>query len=370
MTEASKDSWLELFNSNAGGASVTVPLRVLRRGGVPFLYLPTRNRTAAQALDLYPAQTLKARLAKAVLRLTFRCALLTHGGGTPFVLMREDPFLAYLALTAGGSAGSLPEFALLAGNPQAPGRRFVFLLFDAKGNPAAVVKAGGSARARELIDHEATLLREYGGQRAGFPLLRDTFISGERAAFATDFIAGESPVGESGAELEKIFTSWLDPADEISVQEIPAWQRLAKAHGNESMSATIAAIGEMRLRPTLMHGDFTPWNVKVAKGRWTVLDWERGERVGIPAWDWLHFVVQPAVLVRRETAEATMSRLEKLFASAEFQRYAERCGIVGAEWKLVFAYVDYCLNVTRQTEGLKLLEALREAVRSQLTTRR
>jgi aminoglycoside phosphotransferase (APT) family kinase protein len=120
----------------------------------------------------------------------------------------------------------------------------------------------------------------------------------------------------------------------------------------------------------LMHGDFAPWNVKVLAGRWTVLDWERGERVGIPAWDWLHFVVQPAVLVQREGTDATVARLKKLFGSAEFQRYAVRCGIVGAEWKLAFAYVDHCMNVTRQTEGLKLLEALRDAIHARCATAR
>jgi hypothetical protein len=362
MTEAPKNSWLELFALDAEGASVIVPLRVLRRGGVPFLYLPTRNRAAAQALDLYPAQTLKARLAKSLLRLTFRCALLAHGGGTPFVLMREAPFLAYLALTAGGSAGSLPEFAVLAGNSQAPGRRFVFLLFDAKGNPAAVVKAGGSARARELIDHEATLLREYGGQRAGVPLLRDTFNSGGRAAFATDYIAGESPVGESGAELENTFTSWLNPAGEISVREIPAWQRLVASCGQELMPAANAIDGEMKLRPTLMHGDFAPWNVKVAQGRWLILDWERGERVGIPGWDWFHFVVQPAVLVRHEATETILSRLEKLFSSVAFERYAKLAGIAGREWPLALAYLNYCLNVIRQTEGAARLASLAQAL--------
>ena len=101
-----------------------------------------------------------------------------------------------------------------------------------------------------------------------------------------------------------------------------------------------------------------------------MLDWERGERVGIPAWDWFHFIVQPSVLVRRETTEATLARLEKLFTTVEFQQYATQCGIAGAEWRLAYAYVDYCINVTRQTEGLKSLEALREAIRTRWTTAR
>lgn len=50
-----------------------------------------------------------------------------------------------------------------------------------------------------------------------------------------------------------------------------------------------------------------------------VLDWERGELAGIPAWDWFHFVLQPAILVAREDTAALVRRLEGLLASADFQ---------------------------------------------------
>lgn len=358
MTGASKDSWRELFASDAGGASAAVSLRILRRGGVPFLYLPTRNRAAAQALDLYPAQTFKARLAKSVLRLAFRFALLTHGGGSPFALSQEDPFFCYLVSTAGQPVGHQPDFAVLAGNPQAPGRRFVFLLFDAAGHPMAVVKAGSSARAQELINHEAALLNEFGDKLCGFPKLRDQFGSGKVVAFATDFIVGESPKSENPPELEKIFSSWLDSSREVLVREIPAWQRLHQSCNSDSLRR----LDELKVHPTLMHGDFAPWNVKVADGCWTVLDWERGERVGIPGWDWFHFIVQPAVLVQREKTEQILGRLEQLFASAEFGRYAKRAGISGWEWPLATAYVNYCLRVTQQTEGAARLESLLSAL--------
>ena len=113
-----------------------------------------------------------------------------------------------------------------------------------------------------------------------------------------------------------------------------------------------------------MHGDFTPWNVKVANGRWTVLDWERGERAGVPGWDWLHFVLQPAVLVQREPLDQTLTRLERLFVSAEFIRYARRAKIIGQEWLLTAAYVIFSLRVTRQTEGAARLGPLLEAIQN------
>lgn len=358
MTGTVRDSWLELFDTDVGGALVVVPLRILRRGGVPFLFLPVNNRAAARALDLYPAQTLKARLAKSVLRLAYRGAFLTQGGGSPFALSQEDPFLRYLVSTAGQPIGSQPDFAVLAGNPHAPGRRFVFMLFDTAGNPVTVVKAGSSLRAQELINHEAALLKEFEDRLCGFPKLRCQFDSGKVVAFATDFITGRSPKSESPTELGKIFTSWLDQSHKVLVREIPAWQRFGQACN----SAVLRALGELKVHPTLMHGDFAPWNVKVANGRWTVLDWERGERLGLPGWDWIHFIVQPAVLVRRERADQTLARLEQLFASVEFGHYAKLAGIRDREWPLAMAYVSYCLRITQQTEGLARLESLLSAL--------
>lgn len=364
MKPNSTAAWLELFPAAANAPLTTVRLRVLRRGDEPFFYLPTHNRTAAKALDLYPAQTWKARLAKQLLQVVFRCNPLPSGSGAPFLLPAKNNFLAWLTKTAELSEGTIPEFAVLAGNPNAPGRRFVFLLFDAAGNPVAVVKAGSSPRAQELIRHEASLLSEFGGKRAAIPALRNEAECGNVVAFSTEFIAGMSPAGEAAGPLESIFTTWLDETREAALSELPAWQNLEQTHRESPLPETLRALGQARVRPALMHGDFAPWNVKVANGRWTVLDWERGDRAGVPGWDWLHFVLQPAVLVQREPLDQTLARSERLFVSAEFIRYARRARIIGHEWLLTAAYVSFSLRVTRQTEGAARLGPLLEAIQN------
>ncbi len=342
---------------------------VVSRGGKPFLFLPSDNRAATTALEIYPAQSMKARLAKAALGVMLRLGLRFGLGKISLAISNTDPFAAFLRAAARVEPGEPFSFAVLTGNPSAPGRRHVFLLFNSASEPVAVVKAGATSRARELIAHEIELLSAFASAQSGLPKLSGACGLDNVSAFAMDFIEGTSPGENEGVALEQIFSSWVDSAGmQIEIGETAAWQRLIQASGVTALPEAVQRLAALRVHPVLMHGDFAPWNVKVSAGRWTVLDWERGERVGIPAWDWLHFVVQPAVLVRREATEATMSRLENLFVSAEFQRYAARCGVVGAEWKLAFAYVDYCVNVTRQTEGLPLLEKLREAIRARLTT--
>lgn len=370
MTPDSTASWLELFSAGPDEPKTTVRLRVLHRSGKPFLYVPTHNRAAARALDLYPAQTWKARLAKACWQTGFQLNPRQRGGGEPFLLPPQNIFLTSLARTAGLPAGKIPEFAVLAGNPNAPGRRFIFLLFDAEANPVAVVKAGGSERARELIQHEAALLREFGGKLLAVPRLRDASECGNVTTFSTDFIAGDSPVGDTPEPLEAILSAWLDETRTVTLGELPAWQRLVQTQPDAMQLEVVRALAQLPVPPALMHGDLAPWNVKVAEDRWTVLDWERGERLGVPGWDWLHFVLQPAILVRRATATQLIATLERLFTSEHFARYAQRAKVRGQEWPLAMAYVSYCLQVTRQTEGVEQLTALLQALQARLALKK
>jgi hypothetical protein len=366
VSSQSTDSWQELFATADMGE--TVSHHVISRGGKPFLFLPAANSAASRALDIYAAQTPKARLAKVILRGCLAVGLRPGLIKSSIVVGETDPFAAFLRASSGVEPGERFSFAVLAGNPRAPGRRHVFLLFDSAARPVTVVKVGITPKARELIAHESGMLASFGTTQTGLPKLRGVFSADGWSAFAMDFIRGDSPGEHSNSALGKIFTSWVKEKSSIAVEAIPAWQRLLANQDGGGLPKPIANLATYQVRPVLFHGDFAPWNVKVADGKWTVLDWERGESVGIPLWDWLHFVIQPNVLVRRETTDATMERLKTLFASPEFIRYAKQCDVSGAEWKLTFAYVDYSVRVIRQVQGLALLEKLREALRARIIT--
>ena len=368
MSTPGPDSWQELFAPASDGASVTH--HAVSRGGKPFLFLPTDNRAASAALEIYPAQTTKARLAKSALGLLLRLGLRPGLQKNSLPISDTDPFAAFLRATARVEPGEPFCFAVLSGNPSAPGRRHVFLLFNSSSQPIAVVKAGASSRAKELIAHETAILSRFGSDRTGLPKLTGVCELDNLSAFALEYIEGNSPSDDSNTELEKIFSSWVDSKTEIALSETDAWKRLVQSCAPSEMSEAVRQLATRRVHPVLMHGDFAPWNVKASHLGWTVLDWERGEPVGIPAWDWFHFVVQPAVLVRREATEATLQKLSALFASHEFQRYAAQTGIVGLEWTLALAYVEFCIHVTQQTEGLNLLKPLRAALIERLATKR
>jgi hypothetical protein len=116
----------------------------------------------------------------------------------------------------------------------------------------------------------------------------------------------------------------------------------------------------------MTHGDFAPWNIKVSPrdGRWTVLDWERGDPVGVPGWDWFHYEIQSAILVDKSSTSTLQSRIDELLSSASFRKYATQARIQEVCRPLVAAYLLYTLEITRPTEGL---QALRDLLAVQLT---
>lgn len=378
-------SWKALFTASPASQAREIQVRVLLRRGHPLLVLPLRQRVApAAALALYPAQTPAARLAKALWQMTLRWGFAPGSRLDAFRWDPANPFVEFLASLAGTSG--LPPFALLAGNPRAPGRRFLVLVFDAAGKSAAVVKAGADAQGAALVEREAAFLSKAaertrqvactGGGRVGpdknvrtpalcmgIPGLRGQMAADAVRAFATDFIPGASPLPGQAGGIVPILNSWLDVERKVSLGQVPAWQRLVQACAGDSRFAALARpLENLAVSPAVFHGDFAPWNIKISPGdgSWTVLDWERGEWVGLPAFDWFHYVLQPAALVRKETPSALVRIAEELLNSPAFAQYATDAGLRGVERQWLLAYLFYCRNVLCPAEGSPRLADLLE----------
>jgi hypothetical protein len=352
-------SWTDLFAAK-GPMDCALAMRVIKKAGEPFLILPESNALAARALTLYPAQTTFARAAKRGLSTALKFGLPTGLSDKEIQFSRDDAFPKFLIEMGGAKANAFPELAILAGNPHAEGRRFIVLLFDAVGEPTRVVKAGIGKAATQLIERESSFLQSLPTGISGLPKFSGTFSDARIAALAMDFVEGDSPRGEEREKVRTLLSGWLDRNKRARADGIPAWQTLAREHGGHPMFATLAAkLGNVEFYPTLYHGDFAPWNIKVSRdGSWRVLDWERGDRLGVPGWDWFHYSVQRGALVEKLTPDALARKWEALLTSAEFRTYAERAGIVGNEKVFAAAYLLYCVEMLRQSEGMETMRGL------------
>src|SRR5262249_8840672 len=153
-------------------------------------------------------------------------------------------------------------------------------------------------------------LEAVGGDLSGVPRLLDTFNGENVHALALPFYEGASPGAEACDRALEIVSGWREPGQQQLIGSSPVWKELERSVvGNDWFSKVKVKLANTQVAQVCYHGDFAPWNIKVAReGKWTVLDWERGEIVGIPGWDWFHFIIQPAILVKR-MMPAAISRM-------------------------------------------------------------
>lgn len=353
-TNTMPSNWSHLFHGEAGSPEITRRFRVIRRGGNPLLYLPAGGLASSRAAQIYAAQTPRARAAQRALRLALRYGFPLPLEKETVALPANSPLSQFFAqLTAGKD---WPDFAVLCGNPKSSGQRHIFVLLDGNQQPSIVIKAGQNPRARQLIASEARFLQSLPASTAAVSPLCGIIETTQVTAFATEFRRGDSPRSSNNSEIERILTSWIHPAAEMSLQEIPSWQRL-QLTPHPFLQRMPGELLKCPIKPVLFHGDFSPWNIRSWQGRWTVLDWERGETQGVPGWDWFHYIIQTSILVKKDPPERTFEYLRELVSSQPFARYAQATGLGDRVGPILAGYLVHARNL-RQTEGAERVEAL------------
>jgi len=357
----SRNFWEELF----GGLLSATPgeeieMRLLRRGGQPFLLLPRQAKAAAAVFDLYPAQSAKARAIKTLFRQLARMGLAVGAESVAVKISPRDDFVTFLASVARTPAGITPVLGVLAGNPASPGQRFMIMLFNQDECPVAVVKAGLTEKAKELIAKETLFLESAPAGTLGLPRLRAKFQNNRLSALALDFCAGDSPRGNPPGPLSKLLSSWVNREKRIPCSEIKSWRALEQAVPKAVLA--IAGLEKIRghlVHPVLEHGDLAAWNVKVGEGeQWTVLDWERSQLEGTPGWDWFHYELQNAILVERLSGSDLVEAARGTLETPAFKAYAQLAGISGIEQQLMQAYLLHIVHVIQPSEGRAQAEDL------------
>jgi glycosyltransferase involved in cell wall biosynthesis len=266
-----------------------------------------------------------------------------------------------------GDCARLPDVSrdrigVFAGNPNAEGRRFIYLLCDRRGRPIFLAKVGFEPKAIAKVREEQAFLQAHAA-RLRLPPVLGVYSAESALGIVLPFYRGVHPQWKQGKEgVGRILASWVEEGPAIPIGEIPAWHAIA-AH--QSASVIVEGVGKTLVQPVLGHGDLVPWNVLIeSDGTWRVIDWERGQSKWVPGWDWFHYVIQPLILVKKAPAQQVMEAVAELFRSEAFRRYARKTGIEKIRWDLLRGYLIYALEVLKPTEGSEALRQLIEMTKT------
>lgn len=352
--------WQALFAANQPDGAAVVTMRLLKKRGKPLLLLPSQPKQATRALELYPAQTPRSRLARLAARWLLKLRLPLGMDSVRVNLSPDDPFVCWLAQLANLKPNQIPQFAVLAGNPNSPGQRLILLIFDSAGQPAAVVKVGLAEAARKLIIVEQEFLKSVPQSFPRIPVLRGTFANTRLQAMALDYLPGRSPVESDEHRLPQVLSQWLHPQQQVEFSDTRVGRELASHCATHPLFKLHAPALQGRCcRAAVYHGDFAPWNIRVAPGGdWMVLDWERGEVNGLPTWDWFHYEIQKAILVQHKSADSLARMVEAILTRDAFKTYVQASGVAGHERALLQLYLLHHAEVVRPSEGLQVTHDL------------
>jgi hypothetical protein len=353
--------WRTLFDAPGDASAPVRRLKALQKGNRSFLYLPELPGPAETTLELYPAQKKIAKAYVAGMRTLIRCRLPLPGPLISLSVDGQAGFAKFLREIGGG--GEVPLFGVLEGYLRNPYQRFVFLLFDAAAQPQMVAKAGLTPQAMELIRREHDFLVS-APVLPGVPRVRGFFQAGNACAVALPYEPGRPPAYEEWRNLGQVFEKWVNPESPIPMGKLAKWHGMAAlAADRPRLAPLFERAARTLVRPTLSHGDFGPWNIRLsAQAGWRILDWERGCLDDFPGWDWYNFIVQYHLLVKHASPEQAVSALEELWRHPPFRAYAEATGIqdiVPETTVLQLLYMDRYFAL----EGESLFRVAEEIVR-------
>jgi hypothetical protein len=325
--------------------------RLIRRKGQPFLLLPAQSSAARAGVRLYSAQRRIARLGCHILGLKIGASMLRLLPKYNIDADAASAFIVFLRRQTGNACPLIPP-AILFSTRAAEKQRFVMLLCDQNNKPITIVKVGLQPSAHAVIERECAFIQSLPRNTSGAIEVIDQLSTSALSAFSMPYFEGENARSDEG--LENVLRRWLDADPPTPLEDIPIWQETARACAHTESFAPIGKLlGGCRVRTTIYHGDFAPWNIRVnAAGEWKVYDWERGARRGVPGWDWFHFVLQKSVMVQRQSPKTSAVLLERLITSRRFQEYAEAANINSITKPLVLSYLLRQIFVVKPESGI------------------
>ena len=225
--------------------------------------------------------------------------------------------------------------------------------------PARVAKISLHASADRAVLREAQWLRALGATpaTAGFVprLVEDGSLPGGRRFLIMLALPQGATTPRFGARHREFLVALAEKGHverwSVNSAVVRLRERLRSVRGllndahlqllDLALLETEAALGRRPLPASLLHGDFTPWNVRLTPERLFVFDWEYAQARGNPLQDYLHFHLMPRVLHPRRlmVGPGFMRRLLERAAAYAGDVFGADSGVADAAGPLAVHYL-------------------------------
>ncbi len=319
-----------VFSSEPQGHMLeTARFAILPSERKPRFLVPLAGRgPAAKALQIYNAQTFRARASKYCVQGALRIGL-----AQLFLRVRSSLWIS-AALPPEAWCDSLLHqhlseqlgrpnlvYAVSIGTPNRS-QKPVLQLMEPNGRIAGYAKVGWNERTVALVRNESRTLEQLCGVAFSSAVVPRVLHSGLwRGYYILTQSAFEGTLRESPSHLDRRHLQFLIELhrSHVSMRRLP-WSTLSPefsdkleqlnhsgfqyySHLIETAAATCGRkLGRCLIPCGLGHGDFAPWNIRVAGNKLLVIDWEYGSEAYPPLWDLFHFQISSATELRNRSA--------------------------------------------------------------------
>ena len=255
-----------------------------------LLLLPQDRAHSLRALTLYQAQSFKARIYVMYLRCLlflkahFLIESLELGDfQEPYQFLSENDFVGFLL-----------------GNPHSESRKII--AYHSIGDKASVTKFALDSKTTISVSKEMEDLEEINQSLKGASNISNKYLSEDRsyAYYTVDWVDGRTPRKADNKMLADLIESWIKSNQKVSLGDTDVWQEITRLTSDNEYSEVITELAEKKVLMAAVHGDFSPWNIKISiDGTVNVLDWESYHSNGIAGVDLAHYLVQSKSLISK-----------------------------------------------------------------------
>jgi len=255
-----------------------------------LLLLPQDRRHSLRALTLYQAQSFKARIYVMYLR----CLLFLKAHFLMKSIKFGDFQEPYQFLSENDSVG------FLLGNPHSESRKII--AYHSLGDKASVTKFALDCKTTVSVSNEIEYLEKINRSLKGASHISNKNISEDKsyAYYTVDWVDGRTPRKVDNKMLVELMESWIKSHEKVSLGSTDVWQEVTKLTSISEYSEVVTELAEKEVLLATVHGDFSPWNIKInTNDAVKVLDWESYHHDGIAGVDWAHYLVQSKSLISK-----------------------------------------------------------------------